>query len=174
MHITDFVNGTRFIYPIEDKSMRFQNKIGNFIFRFLVSIVIQNKLSDTLCGTKVFRKSHIKKILEWRKDLNYLDPFGDFDFLFSAAYCGEKIVEYPVHYKARVYGETQIRRYRDGFKECINNLINSEFVISANTIGEYKTDNQETKDYFDYLEMNDKYFNAGVIHICFQKFRKGL
>lgn len=116
---SDFVNGTRFIYPIEDKSMRFQNKIGNFIFRFLVSIVIQNKLSDTLCGTKVFRKSHIEKILEWRKDLNYLDPFGDFDFLFSAAYCGEKIVEYPVHYKARVYGETQIRRYRDGFKLII-------------------------------------------------------
>ena len=58
------------------------------------------------------------------------------------------------------------------FKECINNLINSEFVISANTIGEYKTDNQETKDYFDYLEMNDKYFNAGVITYDLKKYRE--
>ena len=55
-------------------------------------------------------------LLKWRKDLKYTDPFGDFDFLFSAAYYGEKILEYPVHYKARIYGKTQISRFRDGFK----------------------------------------------------------
>tara|TARA_B110000008_G_scaffold271145_1_gene302236 strand:+ start:1683 stop:3002 length:1320 start_codon:yes stop_codon:yes gene_type:complete len=115
----DFVNGTRLIYPIEDKSMRFINKLGNQFFKSAVSLVIQNKLSDSLCGTKVFRRSHIEKIKSWREELNNLDPFGDFDFLFSAAYSGEKIVEYPVHYKARVYGETQINRYRDGFKLII-------------------------------------------------------
>ena len=115
----DFVNGTRLIYPIEDKSMRFMNRIGNSFFRFAVSVVIQNKLSDSLCGTKVFRRTHIEKIKNWREDLRNLDPFGDFDFLFSAAYSGEKILEYPVHYRARVYGRTQINRYRDGFKLII-------------------------------------------------------
>ena len=115
----DFVNGTRLVYPIEDKSMRFLNRLGNNFFKFAVSFVIQNKLSDSLCGTKVFKKTHIEKIKSWRKNLNYLDPFGDFDFLFSAAYSGERILEYPVHYKARVYGKSQINRYKDGLKLII-------------------------------------------------------
>ena len=76
----DFVNGTRLIYPIENKSMRFLNRLGNKFFKFAVSSVIRNPLSDSLCGTKVFRRSHINRIISWRKDLNSLDPFGDFDF----------------------------------------------------------------------------------------------
>ena len=112
----DFVNGTRLIYPIENKSMRFLNRLGNKFFKFAVSVVIRNPLSDSLCGTKVFKRSHVNKLMNWRKDLNNLDPFGDFDFIFSAAYYGEKISEYPVQYKARIYGKTQINRFRDGFK----------------------------------------------------------
>ena len=115
----DFVNGTRLIYPIEKNSMRFLNKLGNIFFKFLISIVIRNNLSDALCGTKVFRKSHIEKILSWRENLNNLDPFGDFDLIFSAAFSGEKILEYPVYYKARIYGKTQINRFRDGAKLVI-------------------------------------------------------
>ena len=115
----DFVNGTRLIYPIEKNSMRYLNKLGNLFFKFVISIVIKNNLSDALCGTKVFKKSHIDNIYEWRNKLNQLDPFGDFDLIFSAAYCGEKILEYPVHYKARIYGTTQINRFRDGFKLAV-------------------------------------------------------
>lgn len=112
----DFVNGTRLIYPMEDKAMRALNTYGNKIFQFLISLVIQQKLSDSLCGTKVFKKSNVIKILNWQKTLKSKDPFGDFDLLFSAAYAGDKILEYPVHYRARVYGETQISRFRDGLK----------------------------------------------------------
>ena len=112
----DFVNGTRLIYPMEDKAMRALNTYGNKIFQFLISLVIQQKLSDSLCGTKVFKKSNVIKILNWQKTLKSKDPFGDFDLIFSAAYAGDKILEYPVHYRARVYGETQISRFRDGLK----------------------------------------------------------
>jgi glycosyltransferase involved in cell wall biosynthesis len=112
----DFVNGTRLIYPMEDKAMRALNTLGNKAFQFLISIVIKQKLTDSLCGTKVFKKSNIKKILNWQNTLSSKDPFGDFDLIFSAAYSGDRILEYPVHYRARVYGETQISRFRDGFK----------------------------------------------------------
>ena len=44
------------------------------------------------------------------------DPFGDFDLLFSAAFTGDKIIEYPIHYRTRTYGKTQISRFKDGFK----------------------------------------------------------
>ena len=61
----------------------------------------------------------------WRKDYERLaadrayfgnfDPFGDFDLLFGAAKLKLKILEIPVHYYERLYGETNISRWRHGF-----------------------------------------------------------
>jgi len=96
--------------------MRAINTWGNKIFQFLISIVIGQNLTDSLCGTKVFKKSNIKKIKVWQDTISAKDPFGDFDLLFSSAFSGDKILEYPVHYRARVYGETQISRFKDGYK----------------------------------------------------------
>ena len=104
---------------MEQDAMRAINTVGNKIFQFLISLVIGQKLTDSLCGTKVFRKEDIDKIYSWQKRMKSKDPFGDFDLIFSAAYSGNKILEYPVHYRARVYGETQISRFRDGYKLII-------------------------------------------------------
>jgi glycosyltransferase involved in cell wall biosynthesis len=112
----DFVNGTRMIYPMEKKAMRFLNKIGNKTFQYIISKVIFQDLSDSLCGTKVFKKTNIESLLSWRYNQKVIDPFADFDLIFSSAYHGLKIAELPVHYKARVYGTTQISRFRDGYK----------------------------------------------------------
>ena len=125
----DFVNGTRLIYPMEDKAMRTINTFGNKIFQFLISLVIRQRLTDSLCGTKVFKKSNINKIKIWQDTLSSRDPFGDFDLIFSAAYAGDKILEYPVHYRARVYGETQISRFRDGLK-LIKYFIESYYLFN--------------------------------------------
>ena len=69
---------------------------------------------------------------EWNSSLFIKDPFGDFDFIFSAAYSGHKILEYPVHYKARVYGTTQISRFSDGIK-LLFYFVNSLFVFNSST-----------------------------------------
>ena len=114
--------------------MRKLNNIGNIFFQFIISIVISNKLTDSLCGTKVFKKELIEDLYKWQKLLKINDPFGDFDLIFSAAYSGNKIVEYPVHYKSRVYGSTQISRFRDGFKLLLY-FVNSLLV--------FKTSNNE-------------------------------
>ncbi len=112
----DFVNGSRLIYPMEKESMRKINFLGNRIFQFVVTFITGTKLSDSLCGTKVFKKGFINKIYWWQNKYKLFDPFCDFDLLFTAAIVGEKIVEYPIHYKSRTYGKTQISRFRDGFK----------------------------------------------------------
>ena len=44
-----------------------------------------------------------------------LDPFGDFDLLFGAAHLSLKIVEMPVRYHERTYGQTKIRRFYHGW-----------------------------------------------------------
>ena len=43
------------------------------------------------------------------------DPFGDFDLLFGAAKLGLKILEVPIRYRARRYGETNISRWSHGW-----------------------------------------------------------
>ena len=62
-----------------------------------------------------FKKHQLKNILV-AGEFNLKDPFGDFDLIFAASYTGQKILEYPIHYRTRKYGTTQISRFRDGFK----------------------------------------------------------
>lgn len=58
------------------------------------------------------------------------------------------------------------------FKKYLKELKKSKYIICANTIGEYETDEQSTIEYFDYMEMDDKYFNAGVIIYDLKKYIK--
>ena len=124
----DFVNGTRLIYPMEKGSMRYINNVGNRAFQLIVGKIINQPLTDSLCGTKVFKKTLLKDINYWQKSTKTKDPFGDFDLLFSAAYSGQKIIEFPIHYRTRIYGETQISRFRDGYK-LIKYLAKTYFVF---------------------------------------------
>jgi len=88
------------------------------------------KLTDSLCGTKVFKKSHIDSIKDWQKIMYVKDPFCDFDLIFSAAYSSNKILELPVHYRSRKYGTTNISRFRDGWK-LIFYFFNSYFLFKT-------------------------------------------
>ena len=126
----DFVNGTRLIYGKEKNAMRLLNVFGNLLFQALISIVIKQKLTDSLCGTKVFKRSYLNHLNKWAGSTIIKDPFGDFDFIFSAAYSGQKILEYPVHYRSRKYGSTQISRFRDGWKLLIY-FINSLYKFNV-------------------------------------------
>ena len=43
------------------------------------------------------------------------DPFGDFDLIFGAVKLNKKVIEIPIRYAERVYGRTQISRFRHGW-----------------------------------------------------------
>jgi len=126
----DFVNGTRLIYGKEKNAMRLLNVVGNLLFQAMITVVIKQKLTDSLCGTKVFKRSYLNYLNKWAGSTIIKDPFGDFDFIFSAAYSGQKILEYPVHYRSRKYGSTQISRFRDGWKLLIY-FINSLYKFNV-------------------------------------------
>ena len=68
---------------------------------------------------KFLKKILLRRLVGGKKKYKLFDPFCDFDLIFTAAITGEKIVEYPIHYKSRIYGKTQISRFRDGFKLII-------------------------------------------------------
>lgn len=110
----EFVNGVRLVYPMEDEAMRFLNMCGNKFFSMLFSWLLSMPVKDTLCGTKVFSKSHYELIEANRSYFGNFDPFGDFDLIFGAAKLNLKIRDLPIRYQSRTYGEPQIDRWRDG------------------------------------------------------------
>lgn len=110
----EFINGTRLVYPMEKKAMRFFNKLGNKFFSYCFSWLLEQSVKDTLCGTKVmFRKDYIK-LKNNRKFFGDFDPFGDFDLLFGAYKLNLKIIDLPIRYCDRTYGDTNISRWSHG------------------------------------------------------------
>ncbi|MEW6350050.1 MAG: glycosyltransferase [Thermodesulfobacteriota bacterium] len=110
----EFINGVRLVYPMEDASMRFLNQIGNKFFSLAFTWLLGQSIKDTLCGTKVLHRDHYRVIAANRAYFGDFDPFGDFDLIFGAAKLNLKIVDLPIRYRARVYGETNISRWRHG------------------------------------------------------------
>ena len=113
--VGDFINGVRLVYPMEDNAMRFFNLIGNKFFSIVFSYLLGQPVKDTLCGTKVLWKRDYDEIAANRDYFGDFDPFGDFDLLFGAARLNLKIVDMPIRYSERIYGETNIQRWKHGW-----------------------------------------------------------
>jgi hypothetical protein len=106
----DFINGSRLIYPMQHNAMKFANEIGNKLFGLLFSFLLDQRIKDTLCGTKVlWRKDWIrmeKTLGSW----GIKDLWGDYELLFGASKLHLEIVEVPVHYQERIHGVTKMTR----------------------------------------------------------------
>jgi SAM-dependent methyltransferase len=110
----EFVNGSRLVYPMEKEAMRFLNQIANRIFSMLFTYLLNQRFTDTLCGTKALQRKHYQRIVANRTYFGDFDPFGDFDLIFGATKLNLKVVEIPIRYSNRQYGTTQISRVRHG------------------------------------------------------------
>ena len=110
----ELVNGSRLVYDMEPGSMQFLNMLGNRTFARLLKWIIGQQVKDTLCGTKVLLRADYERIAAGRAYFGEFDPFGDFDLLFGAARLNMRIVDLPVRYQPRTYGETNISRWRHG------------------------------------------------------------
>jgi SAM-dependent methyltransferase len=111
----EYINGSRLVYPMEKQAMRFLNLIGNKFFGKLFSWLLGQRFRDTLCGTKMLYKKDYEIIAANRSYFGDFDPFGDFDLIFGAVKQNLKVIEVPVAYRARTYGDTNISRFRHGW-----------------------------------------------------------
>jgi glycosyltransferase involved in cell wall biosynthesis len=111
----EFINGVRLVYPMEGEAMRFLNLMGNKFFSTALSWLMEQPVKDSLCGTKVLHRRDYDRIAHHRAFFGEFDPFGDFDLLFGAARLNMKIVDVPIRYRARTYGDTKISRFADGW-----------------------------------------------------------
>jgi glycosyltransferase involved in cell wall biosynthesis len=110
----EFINGTRLVYPMEKQAMRFLNKVANRAFGILFTWLCGQRLKDTLCGTKALLRKDYQRIAAGRAFFGDFDPFGDFDLLFGATKQQLRIVEVPVRYRERTYGDVKIQRFKHG------------------------------------------------------------
>lgn len=111
----EFINGCRLVYPMEKEAMRALNLLGNKFFSMAFSWLLNQRIKDTLCGTKVLFREDYRRIEETRQYFGDFDPFGDFDLLFGASKLNLKILEVPIRYQERHYGTTNIRRFGHGW-----------------------------------------------------------
>jgi SAM-dependent methyltransferase len=110
----ELINGSRLVYPMEGRAMRFLNLLANKSFALLFSWLLGQQVRDTLCGTKALYREDYERIAAARSYFGDFDPFGDFDLLFGAARLNMRIVDLAVRYHERSYGTTNISRFRHG------------------------------------------------------------
>jgi SAM-dependent methyltransferase len=111
----EFANGVRLVYPMDERAMQFLNLCANKTFGLIFTWLLGQPVKDTLCGTKVLKRTHYENIAANRAYFGDFDPFGDFDLLFGAAKQNLKIADIPIRYRERTYGETNIQRWRHGW-----------------------------------------------------------
>lgn len=127
----EFINGSRLVYAMEKEAMRTLNIIGNKFFSFMFTWLLDQRFKDTLCGTKVILKKDYEQLIENRNYFGDFDPFGDFDLIFGASKLNLKIVEIPIRYRERTYGETNISRFKHGIlllKMCLFAMKKIKFI----------------------------------------------
>ena len=111
----EFINGSRMVYPMQGQAMKFANMLGNKGFASLFSYLLGSTVRDTLCGTKVLWRKDWEKIRLMIDTWGAEDRWGDYELLFGAAKLNLRIVDLPVHYQERVYGDTKMtRRFKNG------------------------------------------------------------
>ena len=110
----EFINGSRLVYPLSRDAMRSANHVGNKLFAFLFSFLLEQPIKDTLCGTKVVMRKNYRRILAMRDYFGGIDHWGDYDWIFGAAKSNLKIIDLPIHYVERTAGVTKMtKRFRN-------------------------------------------------------------
>jgi glycosyltransferase involved in cell wall biosynthesis len=103
--------GDRLRGQMEKEAMQTANKIGNWLFALLWSPFLKSKPTDLFCGTKVGPSEVFRRVPQY---FLQNDPYGDIALLVSARILNIPINSLPVNYKARVYGESKMRRWSTG------------------------------------------------------------
>ena len=96
-----------------------------------ISYILETTIKDTLCGTKVLWREDYYRIRKLRGNWGTSDKWGDYELLFGAVKCNLKIIDLPIHYMERLYGETKMtNRIENGsrmLRLCLSALSKIKF-----------------------------------------------
>jgi hypothetical protein len=96
-------------------AMKGANMLGNKFFSLVFSYLLDQRVKDTLCGTKVLWRTDWQRIEPMLDSWGTMDRWGDYELLFGAAKLNLRIRDLPVHYQERIYGSTKMTKvFRNG------------------------------------------------------------
>ncbi len=110
----EFVEGSRFVYPLRRDEMSFVKQMGNRFFAGWFGWFLGRRITDVLGGIKAISTEGYQKVLSSWGFLGIEDPFGDFELLYGAARHCLKSGEIPMRYGVRPYGESKTNVLRHG------------------------------------------------------------
>jgi len=103
----EYINGSRFIYKMQKDSMPLLNILGNRFFGNVFTMILKQRITDTLCGYKAISRKGYEKVCKQKDYFGDFDPFGDFELILGASKICLKFAEVPVHYRPRSYGSSK-------------------------------------------------------------------
>ncbi len=106
----DFVNASRMNRRMERGAMSFSHKVGNFAFAMMLSVLARKFLTDAYCGFKAWRTKMlpVSQLHE--------NSWPDFELLVRARKNGMRIIEVPIRYTKRKFGEAKMHTWRHGLQ----------------------------------------------------------
>ena len=110
----EFIEGSRFVYPLPSGAMPLANNLGNIFFAKWFTFFLGQRTTDVLSGIKAIFKRDYETLFKRWGFLGFQDPFGDFELLYGAARLGLKFGEVPMRYYPRVYGQSKAKVVRWG------------------------------------------------------------
>jgi SAM-dependent methyltransferase len=105
-----FINGSRLVYPMQQNAMKTANYAGNKFFGAVFSFLLDQRIKDTLCGTKVLWHKDWLRLESSLGSWGIKDMWGDYELLFGASKLNLEILEIPVHYQERIHGVTKMTK----------------------------------------------------------------
>jgi glycosyltransferase involved in cell wall biosynthesis len=106
----DVIIGTRLSGKISENSMSYFNRIGNWLFTFLVRIAYEGNVTDVCTGYFAWKK-HV--VDELQKHLNAKGFSIEMDMVTKMARLGYEIYSVPIAYISRE-GQSSLRPIKDG------------------------------------------------------------
>src|SRR5271169_1146749 len=90
--------------------LKFANILGNKFFGLLFPFLFDQRIKDTLCGTKALWRKDWLRLEPYRARWGIKDLWGDYELLFCASKLHLDIVGMRVHYQERVHGVTKMTK----------------------------------------------------------------
>jgi glycosyltransferase involved in cell wall biosynthesis len=107
-HSRVFAYGSRLHGNMTRGAMSLAHRLGNRFFAAWVSLLLNRKVGDVLCGFKALPKEVLSNMP------SSACRWGDFDLFFAAADAGLRFVEIPVAFAPRRAGKSKMRAFSAG------------------------------------------------------------
>ncbi|MFX0134461.1 MAG: glycosyltransferase family 2 protein [Candidatus Hodarchaeota archaeon] len=108
----DIVKGSRFIDGGSSEDITFLRRLGNTLFTILVNIIWRSNFTDLCYGFMAFRKDAVKKL----SPILFSKGFAiETEIIIKAKKLGLKIIEVPSFELKRLFGQSKLKTFRDGW-----------------------------------------------------------